>query len=96
MIEHTFRFEVTDPDTIELPADLLREGGRYRVDLHDGDVYISGNTNGLLYLAHVLVQCAKGGFSETFHVHIRQDSESRPPDGSGPPPAEVVVFAGEL
>lgn len=95
MPEHTIKFDVTDRNTMHLPSNLLREGGRYRVEVRDGDVYVSGNKDGLLYLAEVLVRSAIGGFTETFHVHLPQDSTSGPPTGKGIRP-ELVIFAGEL
>lgn len=92
MPEHTVKFETpSDARTMMLPQELLAEGGRYSVHLRDGDVYISGNTSGLLYLAEVLVRCAKGGYVDSFHVHLPFDSEAGPPTGAIRP--ELVIFA---
>lgn len=95
MREYTMKFDPPDRNTMHLPVQLLRDGGRYLVQVRDGDVYVSGNKNGLLYLAEVLVQAAVGEFSETFHVHLPLDSAAGPPS---PVEArsELVVFAGEL
>jgi len=92
MTEYTVKFE-TSPDarTMMLPHQLLANGGRYAVQVRDGDVYISGNANGLLYLAEVLVRCAKGGYATSFHVHLPFDSEAGPPTGEIRP--ELVLFA---
>lgn len=92
MPEYTVEFE-TSPDarTMTLPHKLLASGGRYTVQIRDRDVYISGNTDGLLYLAEVLVRCAKGEYVDSFHVHLPFDSEAGPPTGEIHP--ELVVFA---
>jgi len=74
-----------------LPYKLLANGGRYAVQIRDGDVYISGNTDGLLYLAEVLVRCATGGYVDSFHVHLPFDSAADPPTGEVRP--ELVIFA---
>jgi hypothetical protein len=69
----------------------MANGGRYAVQIRDGDVYISGNTDGLLYLAEVLVRCATGGYVDSFHVHLPFDSAADPPTGEVRP--ELVIFA---
>src|SRR5688572_5965670 len=67
MPEYTVRFDApVDNRTLRLPHELLEAGGRYKVDLRDGDVYLSGNANGLLYLSEVLIRLAKGGLVESF------------------------------
>lgn len=95
MPEYTVKFDSTDRNTMHLPFQLLTQGGRYLVEVRDGDIYVSGNTDGLLYLAEVLIQCATGDFVETFHVHLPLDSTAGPPN-----PDEVrsdlVIFAGEM
>lgn len=92
MPEHTVKFDTpADTRTMTLPHELLAEGGRYAVQIRDGDVYISGNTSGLLYLAEVLVRCAKGGYVDSFHVHLPFDSDAGPPTGEIRP--ELVIFA---
>lgn len=74
MPEYTVRFETKDPRSLVLPHELLDAGGRYKVEIRDGDVYVWGNRNGLLYLGEVLIRCAIGDLVDTFHVHIPQDS----------------------
>lgn len=91
MPEYTVKFETpADARTMRLPHELLSDGGHYAVQVRDGDVYVSGNTNGLLYLAEVLVQCAMGGYVDSFHVHLPFDSGAGPPTGVRP---ELVFFA---
>lgn len=94
MPEYTVKFANPDRSTMILPTQLLRGGGRYMVGVHDGDVYISGNSDGLLYLAEALVQSAMGDFAETFHVHLPLDSTG--PQSLGEVRSELVIFAGEL
>jgi hypothetical protein len=91
---YTVSFEVRSPTEIELPQHLLSSGGKYGAEIRDGDIYVHGNAQGLLYLAEVLIRCATGGFAETLHVHLplaypmQDDSTERPGD-------EMVVFAAD-
>jgi hypothetical protein len=92
MPEHIVKFDMpSDATTMMLPQELLAEGGRYAVQIRDGDVYVTGNTSGLLYLAEVLVRCAKGGYVDSFHVHLPFTSDAGPPTTAIRP--EVVIFA---
>jgi hypothetical protein len=93
MPEHTIRFDTLDSRTMKLPHELLRDGGRYVVELRDGDIYLSGNTAGLLYLAEILIQCAKGGFDPSFHVHLPLDSKDSGPPGQRSSDDSLVIFA---
>lgn len=95
MPEFSLHFEVPDPNAIQLPAHRLQSGGRYAVELHDGDIYLSGNSEGLLYLAEVLIRCAKGGYADSFHVHLPLRSDAGPPPATEVQP-ELVIFAGEM
>ena len=91
MPEHRVQFEVPDRKTMHLPYEFLASGGQYSVQYRDGDVYVSGNELGLLYLAEVLVRCAKGGYVDGFHVHLPQDSSHGPPSGDDTR-SELVIF----
>lgn len=79
---HVIHFEATDPTTMELPQHLLTQGGRYTVEVKEGSVTIWGNSLGLAYLGEVLIQCAKGGYVQGFHVHLPLDASS-PRHGPG-------------
>ena len=88
-------FKVTDPNRIELPDRLLRDGGSYRIELRDGDVYVWGNQDGLRYLAEVLARLAVGGYAKTLHVHLPADSKQvGHPERAGEGP-ELIVFAAD-
>jgi hypothetical protein len=60
MPQHTTSFEVTDRSAMRLPHHWLASGGFYNVQVRKGDVYIAGNSDGLFYLAEVLIRRAKG------------------------------------
>ncbi len=94
MPEYTINFETPDPRSMELPYELLRDGGQYYVEVLSGDVYVSGNKEGLLYLAELIARCAIGGYEEYFHVHVSMNStqSGRPSDTEGPI-SELVIFA---
>ena len=87
--------DTSDPSTIELPQRLLQQGGRYSVEVKDGDVTIWGNSLGLLYLGEVLIRAALGGHPPTLHVHIPQDGSvlRRGPSTTVEP--ELTVFAAD-
>jgi hypothetical protein len=74
-----------------LPQELLSSGGKYQIEIRDGDIYVVGNTNGLLYLAEVLIRCAKGKLVESTHVHLPLDSVHETLTTDIQP--ELVVFA---
>jgi hypothetical protein len=71
-------YTITFPDEpragIDLPNRLLENGGWYELKVISGDVYITGNEPGLLYLAEVLTQAAKSDLPEQYHVHLPMDS----------------------
>lgn len=93
MPTYTVAFELRQADTLELPAHLLA-GGRYRVKTEgDGSVEISGNRDGLLYLAEVLVRCAIGGFSPGFHVHVPLSGDERGPNLEARP--ELTIYCAD-
>lgn len=88
MPSHRFSWVVSDPSQMELPSHLL-ENGRYVVEVRDGDVYVFGNRDGLLYLAEVIARCALGGYAEGFHIHLPMDSRAEPGEAAD----EIAVFA---
>lgn len=92
MPEHITRFDVPDKATMRLPYEFLASGGQYSIQQRDGDVYVSGNEAGLLYLAEVIVRCAKGEYVKGFHIHLPLDSGEGPPTGDSIR-SELVVFA---
>jgi len=92
---HTISFEVADPSIIELPQHLLREGGRYSVEVGAGDVTIWGNAQGLLYLAEVLVRCALGEHTLGLHVHLPQDASVMHEGPATSIQPELTVFAAD-
>jgi hypothetical protein len=92
MPQHTVRFEMKNPRSLALPHQLLDEGGKYKVEVRDGDVYVWGNRNGLLYLGEVLIRCAIGGLVDTFHVHIPQNSSQSTAEEAQD---ELLVFAAD-
>ncbi len=92
MPTHRISFEVSNPKVIELPAHRLRNGGRYSVEARDGDLYVFGNKEGLLYLSDLLAMLALGDYEKGFHVHI-------PAQGSlaaGETGDEIVMFGAEI
>ena len=95
MASYETNFDVADSKTIELPQHLLATGGKYTVDVADGGVTIWGNELGLLYLAEVLIRCAKGGYVPTLHVHLPLDTSmsSGGPNVTAEP--ELTVFAAD-
>lgn len=88
MPQHRFSWVVKDPSEIDLPSHLL-ENGTYKIEVRDGDVYVFGNRDGLLYLAEVIARCALGGYTEGFHVHLPFDSDA----GPGEAEDEIAIFA---
>jgi len=92
MPEYSTRFTVSDNRTIELPYQLLSEGGWYEIQERDGDIYVNGNRNGLLYLAEVLIRCATGNYVDGFHVHLPMLSNPVPEGPPQNPIDELVVF----
>jgi len=92
MSEYSTRFTVPDNRTIELPYELLSQGGWYEIQSHDGDIYLNGNRNGLLYIAEVLIRCATGNYVEGFHVHLPLASDQAAGDAPAHPIDELVIF----
>lgn len=92
MIEHRFVLE-TEPgsSSVSLPTHLLAVGGRYQVQVSDGDVYVAGNREGLLYLAEAIAACALGGFQDGFHMHLPLSAESSDAISDGTEP-ELILF----
>lgn len=89
MPTYTVDFEVGEPETITLPTHL--QSGEYLVRVeHDGSVEISGDRDGLLYLAEVLVRCAIGGYLPEFHVHIPLSTAERGPNLDARP--ELTIY----
>ncbi len=87
------KFDVKDPNQIDLPNQLLRTGGNYLVEVKDGDFYVWGNSAGLRYLAEVFARLAVGGYTKTLHVHLPADSKlvGQPEKAHEGP--ELVLFA---
>ena len=92
MPQHTVQFEIKSPRSLTVPHELLEEGGKYKLEIRDGDVYVWGNKNGLLYLGEVLIRCAIGGLIDTFHVHLPQDSSQSTAEEAKD---ELLVFAAD-
>lgn len=92
MPQQTVQFEIKNPRSLALPHELLDGGGRYKLEVRDGDVNVWGNRNGLLYLGQVLIRCAIGGLVDTFHVHIPQDSSQSKAEEAKD---ELLVFAAD-
>jgi hypothetical protein len=90
MPEHCFSFQVTDPNLLDFPTHLMQQG-RYSIEVRDGDVFVYGNRDGLLYLAEVIARCAIGDFARGFHVHLPLESGTAP----GEPKDEIAIFAAE-
>lgn len=94
MPSHTVQFEVADPASMDLPFQLLADGGKYTIEVADAGVTVWGNSKGLLYLAEVLTRCAIGGYAETFHVHLPLDTTAGP-GGPAEDKPEFTVFAAD-
>jgi hypothetical protein len=92
MPEYSTRFTVPDNQTIELPNELLNQGGWYEIQDNNGDIYVNGNRNGLLYIAEVLIRCATGNYVEGFHVHLPLLSDHASGGAPQQPIDELVIF----
>jgi hypothetical protein len=91
MPTYSVSFDVSRADTLDLPVSLL-DKGKYQVKADkDGSVEISGNRDGLLYLAEVLVRCAIGSYKPGFHLHLPLDSDVRGPNVDASP--ELTIHA---
>ena len=91
MPSYTISFDVGRADTLELPSVLLTEG-TYRLNVEeDGSVELSGNRDGLLYLAEVLVRCALGEYVVGQHVHLPLDGSFSGPNLDASP--ELTIHA---
>lgn len=91
MPTHTISFDVRRADTMELPSALLADGS-YRITVeNDGSVEITGNRDGLLYLAEVLARCAIGEYARGHHVHLPLDSSVLGPNTDARP--ELTIYA---
>lgn len=94
MPEYVVSFTNPRRNSMDLPAALLVDGGRYVVSTEsDGSVNILGNRNGLLYLAEVLVRCAIGGHGVGFHVHLPLDSSVDGPNVDARP--ELTIYGAD-
>ena len=94
MPDYRIAFETSNPNTMRMPADLLKSGGVYLIEEGPSrGVQIRGNKEGLLYLAEVLVRAAIGGHSEDFHVHLPMFSDDGGPNIDGRP--ELTIFAAQ-
>lgn len=91
MGQHTIDFPDEPRTGIDLPNRLLADGGWYELKVISGDVYVTGNELGLLFLAEVLTQAAKSDLPDQYHVHLPMDSIL---EGVDPNKAqdEIVVF----
>jgi hypothetical protein len=70
----TFEFEDKSPRGLTYE---VKESVRLRVDqLPEQGPMISGNAEGLLTLAKILVMIASGDYEDGFHLHIRQDFDT--------------------
>jgi hypothetical protein len=92
MPEYCVSFGDPKPDSLEYPFRLLRTGWYKAVVDHLG-VTITGNRDGLLYLAEVLVRCAISGYEPGFHVHMSLDSSVKGPNIDCSP--ELTVYGAE-
>ena len=93
MPEYSVSFELEKPNTLSFPEGLL-DAGRYKVVMDERlGVTISGNRDGLLYLAEVLVRCAISGYDAGFHVHLSLDSSTEGPNIDCSP--ELTLYAAE-
>lgn len=77
---------------MSLPYELLAAGGKYCVEVRDGDVYVWGNKEGLLYLGDLIIRSAIGNLAEGVHTHIPLDSSEK---SKVEPSAELLVFAAD-
>ena len=91
MGQYTITFSDGPREGIDLPNRLLASGGWYELKVISGDVYVTGNEFGLLYLAEVLTQAAKSDLPEQYHVHLPMDSILEGVDLSKAQD-EIVVF----
>lgn len=93
MPEYCVAFEDPKPDSLDFPYRLLRTGS-YKVAVdEDRSVTITGNRDGLLYLAEVLVRCAISGYAPGFHVHLSLGSAVRGPNVDCSP--ELTVYGAD-
>ncbi len=91
MPSYSITFDVRRPDTIEFPAHLL-QSGRYELRVGEGGgVELTGNRDGLLYLAEVLVRFAIGGYVSDFHAHLPLNSDEGGPNVDSRP--ELTIYA---
>lgn len=90
-------FDIPDGprEGVDLPTRLLVEGGWYELKVMNGDIYVTGNERGLLYLADVLVQCAKSDLPASYHVHLPIDSVLDGVDLTKAPDELVLFGASE-
>lgn len=93
MPEYTVTFDVPDDRTMLMPGAEL-SGGHYELKADsDGNIDISGDRQGLLYLAEVIVRAAIGGYEPGFHVHLPARGVGTGPNVNGEP--EVIVYSAD-
>jgi hypothetical protein len=69
-----FKYEDTSPRNLTYE---IGESARLRiVQLPEQGPLISGNSEGLLALAKILVMMANGSYEDGFHLHFRQDFDT--------------------
>ena len=91
MPTYSISFEVARADTLDLPVRLL-DTGKYQIKVEkEGGIEITGNRDGLLYLAEVLVRCAIGSYEPGFHLHLPLDSATQGPNVDASP--ELTINA---
>lgn len=93
MPDYCVTFQVKTEHEMQIPDHLLEEGGKYLLKQEGPDVYVWGNTLGLLYLAEILIRCAKGGYAQGFHVHLPADRRAPVDIAEQAQRAELVLFA---
>jgi hypothetical protein len=89
----SFRVDQRARDHLSLPLEEYASG-EYAVNVDvDGNVVISGNSEGLRFLAHAIVACAVGDLSDGFHLHLPLRGAAGSPS-TGQSPELTVLSAG--
>lgn len=90
-MEFTIAFQDKGRNAIDFPTQKYQPGAyRIRPDA-EGGVEVSGNKNGLLFLAEVLTRCALADLEPGFHVHLPLEGVMSGPDTSGGP--ELTLYS---
>jgi hypothetical protein len=95
MPEYCVSFDQPKANTLVFPSDLQTTGW-YNVDIDDSlGVTVTGNRDGLLYLAELLVRCAITGYDPGFHVHMALNSAKRGPNIDCSPELTLYAAGGD-